>query len=73
VTGHAIQATPASRDADNGTRGIVYVTICGTTGTTSPADSSTCALNNNTSTVFVQTLNNTNTAAASHAFYIAVL
>ena len=73
VTGHAIIVSSASRDADNGNRGTVYATICGTTGTTSPPDTSTCSLNNSTSFVYVQTLNNTNSAAASHPFYIAVL
>ena len=73
VTGHAIIVSSASRDADNGNRGTVYATICGTTGSSSPPDTSTCALNNSTSFVYVTTLNNGNTTPASHPFYIAVL
>jgi hypothetical protein len=74
VSGHAIIVSSAFRDADNGTRGTVYATVCGAGGTgTPPPDTSTCALNNNTSTVFVQTLNSNNTFPVSHAFYIAVL
>jgi hypothetical protein len=73
VNGHAIVVTSASRDADNGTRGTAYATVCGAGTGTPPPDTSTCSLNNNTSTVFVTTLNPANTTAQSHAFYIAVL
>lgn len=73
VAGHAIVVSSAYRDADNGLRGTVFATICGAGSGTPPPDASTCTSNNNTSTVFVATLNNSNTLPASHAFYIAVL
>jgi hypothetical protein len=73
VNGHAIVVSPASRDNDNGVRGVVFATICGGGSATSPADTSTCVINNNTSTVFVTSLDNTNSVFANHGFYIAVL
>jgi hypothetical protein len=73
VTGHALVVSSAYRDADNGNRGTVFATVCGGGSGTPPPDTSTCSAANNTSTVFVITLNNTNTAPASHAFYVAVL
>ena len=72
VTGHAVLVSSVYRDADNGTRGTVYATICGFTSTSSPPDTSTCPSNNSTSTVFVTTLDNGNNFSASHPFYIVV-
>jgi hypothetical protein len=73
VTGHAIIVSPVSRDNDNGVRGVVFATICGGGSGTPPPDTSTCAANNNTNTVFVTSLDNTNSFPANHGFYIAVL
>ncbi|HST26215.1 MAG TPA: collagen-like protein, partial [Gaiellaceae bacterium] len=72
VDGHAIVTSSAFRDADPGFRGTIVAGICGNTGTAT-ADTITCLNNNNTSTVLAMTLNATNTATESHAFYIAVL
>ena len=74
VTGHAIEVTPAFRPADSiGGRGTTIAAICGATGTTPLPDTISCALNNNTSTVFVVTFDKANSLAESHGFYIAVL
>ena len=73
VAGHAVMVSSAYRDADANTRGTVFATVCGAGSGTPPPDTSTCASNNNTSTVYVVTLNGPNTLAESHPFYIAIL
>jgi hypothetical protein len=74
VIGHAIVVTPAFRPVDSVSgRGTTIAAICGATGTTPVPDTISCSLNNNTSTVFVVTFNQTNNLAESHGFYIAVL
>lgn len=73
VAGHPVLVSSAYRDADANARGTVFATICGAGVTGAPADTSTCSTNNNTSTVYVVTLNQTNQLAESHPFYIAIL
>jgi len=73
LTGHALLVTSAFRNADASPRGGVVAAICGNTGTSSPADTITCALNNNTSTAYVNTFGTGNEFPENHAFYIAVL
>ncbi len=73
VIGHAIEVTTVFRPSDATVRGSAIAGICGATGATPPPDTITCSLNNNTSTVYVVTLNSGNTFAESHGFYIAVL
>jgi hypothetical protein len=74
VTGHAIEVTPAFRPVDMiSGRGTTIAAICGATGSSPPPDTISCTLNNNTSTVYVVTFNQSNTLAESHGFYIAVL
>jgi hypothetical protein len=68
VTGHAVLATSAVRDADKGSRGPTVVTICG-----GPPEGSSCLQSNNTSTVYVATEDATNGPPESHAFYVVVL
>jgi len=67
LTGHALLVTSAFRNADASPRGGVVAAICGNTGTSSPA------LNNNTSTAYVNTFGTGNEFPENHAFYIAVL
>ena len=73
VAGHPVIVSSAYRDADQAARGTVFASICGGGTSGAPADSATCASNNNTSTVYVITLNQANTLAQSHPFYIAIL
>ncbi len=73
VAGHPVIVSSSYRDADPSARGTVFASICGGGTTGAPADTATCSTNNNTSTVYVVTLNQANTLAASHPFYIAIL
>lgn len=73
VAGHPVIVSSAYRDADTSARGTVFASICGGGTTGAPADTATCSTNNNTNTVYVVTLNQPNTLAASHPFYIAIL
>jgi hypothetical protein len=73
VTGHPIVVSAAYRNADTVPRGQVVAAICGNTGTSSPADTITCATNNNTNTVYVTTSSFGDIPYENHAFYIAVL
>jgi hypothetical protein len=66
VTGKAILATQALRDTDGGFRGGIAVTICG-----GGTQGSTCSVSNTASTVHVIVSNNSNSAVADHAFYVA--
>jgi hypothetical protein len=73
VAGHALAATQAFRNGDpSALRGSITAAVCGSNGTT-PTDAITCVLaNNNTNTVYVTTMNQGNTAAEGHAFYLVV-
>jgi hypothetical protein len=74
LNGHVVLVSPALRPGDAGPRGSVVAGICGNvTGTTSPDDTITCALNNNTNTAYVSTFATGDTVPENHAFYIAVL
>ncbi|HZT54265.1 MAG TPA: hypothetical protein VE995_07770, partial [Gaiellaceae bacterium] len=64
VSGHALLATWALRDADGFSPGFVTATICG-----GGPEGSVCPTANTTSTVYVQVV----FGAPDHAFYIAVL
>ena len=68
LTGHAVIATHAYRDADTSFRGGIFATICG-----SGTEGATCTTSNTTSTVHVMTENTANSGFADHAFYVAVI
>ena len=74
VAGHAVTATQAFRNGDpSPLRGSITAAVCGSNGTT-PADTISCILaNNNTNTVYVTTMNQGNTSAEGHAFYLVIV